>query len=485
MDTVERISSRQWQERMGSIPQSYLDQCRFLRSIVPGGISYLRSPFEFACHGDRLLNSLKFDGGLASLRLWSFLFTEKERLFLAKERGWTIFAAMKDLGQVPIITYSLPNSLTFYADEVWWAPCFSQEPHLLEKAAQLGATDELCYVRAALGAYKSNDYFPPPDLSFAGVGSCCDDFSAVMQLIEWQGYAIHWWEIPTRLDQSNTTATMVFKRTFAAQSPYQESAVRFLVQQYRGIVEKIETQFGCTLTETMLHRSIASFNKLRSQIRQLRDSVYSAKRPPLPGLEMLLAEFIAIHACSDPWEAPAVLDDLLTMVRKRSKNNESPFASDEEPLRIFWVTPPTDAAIVTVVEDRGGCICGSDYMISHAFLPIDESKPALEAIAENYMDDVMIGSSRFRAARIVAEARRYHAEGVLITGIFGASHCPYEEQVITKAVREQLQIPVLSFDVPYTPGQVSEQVITRIEGFLELLRSLRSGRNHSYDHMRC
>jgi benzoyl-CoA reductase/2-hydroxyglutaryl-CoA dehydratase subunit BcrC/BadD/HgdB len=472
-DLARRITSADWEERMRAVPEAYQAECTFLRSIIPGGVRYLFSPHEYSCRGDTLLSRLRFDGGLASLRLWAFLFSEKDRLFLAKEKGWKIFAAMKDLGQVPILTYAAPKTLTFYADELWWAPCFSEEPHLLDAAAEAGATEELCYVRAALGAYRTLDYFPRPDLSFAGVGSCCDDFSAVMQLIEAEGHPIHWWEIPTRFEESPLLRAETFKRTPHGNSPYQPSAVDFLVGEYEEIVRHTSEVTGRPITDADLRASIQSFNRIRRLVSELRELVYGARRPPLPGLEMLLAEFIAIHTCSEPEEAPLVLEDLLALARRRTDEKASPFQKD--PLRVFWVTPPTDAAVVTLLEDLGGCVTGSEYLISHAFYPLDEEKPPLRAVAENYMDDPLIGASEFRARRIVEGARRFGAEGVLITGIFGASHCPYEDRVITEAVQKELGLPVLSFDIPYSPGRLSEQVVNRMQGFVELLASRRAG----------
>ncbi len=474
LDRPKRITSMEWEELMPDVPEQYRAECTFLRPLVPGGVRYLFSPYEYSCRGDTLLSRLKFDSGLASLRLWAFLFSEKDRLFLAKEKGWKIFAAMKDLGQVPIISYAVPESLTFYADELWWAPCFSEEPHLLDTAAQLGATEELCYVRAALGAYKTLDYFPKPDLSFAGVGSCCDDFSAVMQLIEWQGNPIHWWEIPTRLDPSPFLTGEQFKISPFGKSPFSKEALHFLIKQYEGIIKKLEKVTGKKISEQALRDSIKGFNRVRRLVRELRDRVYSQKLPPLPGLEMLLAEFIAIHYCSEPWESIRVLEDLSKLVNTRLERNESPLK--DKPVRVFWVNPPTDAAVLTLLEDLGGCIAGTEYMISHAFFPLDESIPPLEAIAENYMDDPLIGSSEFRAKRIVQEAKRFGAEGVLITGIFGASHCAFEERVISEAVKRELNLPVLSFDIPYSPGKISEQVVNRVQGFVELLESRRGTR---------
>lgn len=469
-EDVKKISVMEWEERMPDIPEAYRSQCTFLRSLVPGGVRYLFSPYEYSCRGDTLLRRLKFDSSLAALRIWAFIFSEKDRLFLAKEKGWKIFAAMKDLGPVPVLAYAVPESLTFYADEVWWAPCFAEEPHLLDEAAKLGAGEELCYVRAALGAMKTLDYFPSPDLCIAGVGACCDDFSAVMQLIEAEGYPTHWWEMAARFDPGSVVTAQKFLRTTGGSS-YQEPALAFVTGQLRGVVRRLEEVSGKKITEEMLATSLARFNGIRSRIRTLRDLVYGAKRPPLPGLEMLLAEFIAPHACSEPDESVRVLDDLIATVRARLDKRLSPLSPD--PARVFWVTPPTDAALITLLEDLGGCIAGTEYMISHSFYQLAKDRPVVDAVAENCMDDPMTGSAAFRAKRIIEGARKYGAEGVIISGIFGASHCAFDESAVTKAVQKELGIPVLSFDVPYSPGRLSAQIVNRMEGFMDMLRQHR------------
>jgi benzoyl-CoA reductase/2-hydroxyglutaryl-CoA dehydratase subunit BcrC/BadD/HgdB len=471
-DEPVRLGVMDWEARMPRVPEDYKARCTFLRSLVPGGVRYLFSPYEYSCRGDALLRRLKFDGSLAALRLWAFIFSEKDRLFLAKEKGWKVFAAMKDLGPVPVLAYAVPESLTFYADELWWAPCFAEEPHLLDEAARLGAGEELCFVRAALGAMVTLDYFPPPDLCIAGVGPVCDDFSAVMQLIEGLGHPIHWWEMAARFDPSSTVVTEPFRRTPYGGSEYQESALFFVASQLQGVLRRLEEVSGRKITETMLKKSLAAFNNIRRRIAELRDIAYSSRRPPLPGLEMMLAEFIAIHACSEPEESIHVLDDLLSTARGRLKEGVSPLAPD--PVRVFWATPPTDAALITLLEDLGGCISGTEYLISHSFFPLATDKPVVEAVAENCMDDPMVGSTAFRARRIVESARKYGAEGVIVSGISGASHCPFDEGAISSAVKKELDIPVLSFDVPYSPGGLNEQVSNRMQGFIDLLRSRRN-----------
>lgn len=470
-DDVRRLSVMEWEERMPQVPEEYRAECTFLRSLIPGGVRYLFSPYEYSCRGDTLLRRLKFDSSLAALRLWAFIFSEKDRLFLAKEKGWKIFAAMKDLGPVPVLSYAVPESLTFYADELWWAPCFAEEQHLLDEAAKLGAGEELCFVRAALGAMVTLDYFPKPDLCIAGVGACCDDFSAVMQLIESLGYPTHWWEMAARFDASSAVTTEKFLRTSFGNSSYQESALKFVTGQLRGVVHCLEKISGKKVTESMLEKSRNQFNLIRQKVAMLRDIVYGAKQPPLPGLEMMLAEFIAIHACSEPEESIHVLDDLIKTAQQRIEKGVSPLNPD--PIRVFWATPPTDAALITLLEDLGGCIAGTEYMISHSFYPLATDKPVIESVAENCMDDPMTGSAAFRAKRIIEGAKKYRAEGIIISGISGASHCPFDEGAIIKSVNKELNIPVLSFDVPYSPGRLSEQVVSRVQSFMDILKHRR------------
>ena len=77
-----------------------------------------------------------------------------------------------------------------------------------------------------------------------------------------------------------------------------------------------------------------------------------------------------------------------------------------------------------------------------------------------------------RVGRILKEAKKFRAEGVIISGIFGASHCPFEDRRITDELRKA-DLPVLSFDVPFSPGRPSEQVKNRIESFVEIIKKRR------------
>ena len=52
---------------------------------------------------------------------------------------------MKDLGTVPVMAYSLDNTVAFYADGAWWLPCLMENrTGMLQRADHLGIDDSFC-----------------------------------------------------------------------------------------------------------------------------------------------------------------------------------------------------------------------------------------------------------------------------------------------------------------------------------------------------
>ncbi len=104
--------------------------------------------------GDLRLPKLQYDNSAAALRLWNFLLTEEDRLRDAREKGVRIVGTMKDLGTVPIMAYSLPDTLAFYPDGAWWIPCVMElGDGLFGVADRLGIDQSFCPVRAMLAAF--------------------------------------------------------------------------------------------------------------------------------------------------------------------------------------------------------------------------------------------------------------------------------------------------------------------------------------------
>ena len=119
--------------------------------------------------------------------------------------------------------------------------------------------------------------------------------------------------------------------------------------------------------------SIKKANRLRKIIARLRKLAYGIVPVPAASLELLIAEMIVIHFCSDSEEAIRVLEHFLETVKNRVKRKEGILAG--HPYRVTWVNPVADLKMMNILEELGGCIAGTEYLFSHALDLIPEDKP--------------------------------------------------------------------------------------------------------------
>lgn len=413
--------------------------------------------------GDLRLLRLTYDNSAAALRLWNFLLSEEDRLAEARAKGKKLVGAMKDLGTVPVMAYSLPNVVAFYPDGAWWIPCVMElSAGLLDIAGSIGIDDTFCPVRAMLGAFLTEAHFPIPDLLTCSVGATCDDFSAICQRLEGLGYPILWWEMPTRRAPDPDETSIELLGGFITP----ESQVEFVKEELKRIKRSLEDLSGEQLDDEKLSEGIKAANEVRSLLRKLRRVVYTAESPPIPALEMLIAEMLAIHFCSDRSEAAAVLTGLLDEADKRVESGIGILPG--KPVKVFWINPVADLKVMNLLELYGGCLCGSDFLFNHAIDPIPEDIPPMEALARMALADPMVGSTADRAKRICSDIRDFGAEAVVISRIPGASHCATEGQVIADMVRSKIGIPVGEIEVPPLADSMQATLSTRLEGIIEM-----------------
>jgi hypothetical protein len=227
-----------------------------------------------------------------------------------------------------------------------------------------------------------------------------------------------------------------------------------------------------TLDADLLTNGIRAANKVRRLLDSLRRTVYSAPAAPLPALEMLVAEMLAIHFCSDREETIAVLDGLLAEAQARVRQNQ--FVINADAVRIFWVNPVADLRAMNLLEELGGSICGSDYMFSHALDLIPENLPPLEALARTALADPMVGPTADRAARIVRECLAGRAEAVVVSRIPGASHCAREGEIIREIVRRKIGIPAIELEIPPVCDAMLPALGSRLQALVETARARRT-----------
>lgn len=459
IDAPEQITLEEWDARYTHL------RCCGLREPSYGG-ALSRHVSE---GGDRRLAHLWFDNSPAALRLWNFILTEEDRLHAHRAAGRKIVGAMKDLGTVPVMAFSLPGVVAFYPDGAWWTPCVMEmSDGLLAVADSFGLDESFCPVRAMLAAFVKQDRFPIPDLLTCSAGATCDDFAAVAQRVEDLGYKIHWWEVPPRRSPESGEPVAILPGGAAAPA-VQVEWVRYELNRLRVLLGELA---GLELTDAMLAHGIRQANAVRRRLARLREAVFTARRAPLPALELHLAEMLAIHFCSDREETLAVLDDLLREVESRVAAGAG--LLEDDAARIYWINPVADLRAMNLLEECGGRLCGSDFMFTHAIDPIPEDMPPLEALARTALADPMIGPARDRAKRAIAESRRLGAEAVLVSRVPGASHSAFEGELIRRAIDKTLGIPVVEVEIPPLCDGVSSSLRTRIEALVETVKARRS-----------
>lgn len=418
--------------------------------------------------GDKRLLKLRYDNSAAALRLWNFLLTEEDRLHEARNKGKKLVGTMKDLGTVPVMAYSFDNLAAFYPDGAWWIPCVMElDAGLLEIADSLGIDESFCPVRAMLGAFVTGAHFPIPELLTCSVGATCDDFSAIAQRLNSLGYPILWWEVPHRRSGEPGETTVRLPGGFSAP----KCQVEFVKSELERLKTALEELAGQHLDDKKLSAGIKKANQVRTYLAEIRQLAFTAELCPMPALEMLIAEMLAIHFCSDRDETIEVLKELLGEIKTRVQEGKGVLGADAA--RIFWVNPVADLQVMNLLEDCGGRICGTEYLFSHALDTILEDLRPVEALAQMVLADPMVGSSADRAGRICAEVRKFGAEAVLISRIPGASHCALEGEVISEIVQAELDVPVLEIEVPPVADSMRPTLCTRAEALVETVKARR------------
>ena len=468
MTGPRRIDGREWQRRFLELPEEKLRECRYFRHLGDRGWNrYLKPPSAFYPYGLRRLKRLTFDDDLRALRLWAFALEEPERLFRARQAGLRVVGLMGDYGAVAPLVFGFPDLTAFYPDFAYWSPFFGESDVLLERADRRGLGEDTCFVRAAVGAFTTGAHWPKPDLIAASSGASCDDLAAVTQLAFDAGNEMAFLDIPLR----KSPAPWLIETGFETDAdlpdgtpPRETGLVERLTRTYRHFLDRAEGILG-PLPPARLADSVERSRRIRGKIGEVRRLVASAPLCPLPAAEELVLEFAATHSYGDPEECEAVVDGVLDLVRERAAAGVGFGCADD--LRIVWVNPPPDPLLHVYAESRGARIVGTEYLIASALTLLPEDEPC-RAVARSFLAGSLLGDSETRADAVAREVERTRADGVIVSNLFGSSHCGAETPVVRRRIEERCGLPVLTFDVPKpVPGGLGSQVRNRLDAYLE------------------
>ncbi len=452
-----QLTLSQWQERYTQLKTAGLQEPAYGGPLL-----------RHADQGDKRLACLKFDNSPAALHLWNFLLTEEDRLRQHRANGKLIIGTMKDLGTVPILVDSFDEMVAFYPDGAWWTPCLKQmHEGLFEIAAQHGLDESFCPVRAMVGAFVNGKHFPIPDALICSVGATCDDFSVAAQRVESLGHPVFWWEMPHRRRPSAIESSVVLPCGFNAPQ-YQIDHLRRQLQQIQHFLEH---KAGRTWHPDNLRRTIRNVNHIRRRFRDIQQLCFTAPVAPMGSLELLIAEMLMIHFCSDMAQTQWILEALLSEIRTRIDNAQGILPADAA--RIFWVNPVADLYAMNLLEECGGRLCGTEFLFAHALEPIPDHDDPLTALAQMALSDPMAGSAFDRAELIARKIRQFGSEAVVISRIPGASHCAFEGRIISQWIQDYLGLPTIEIEVPTLTDSYRPSLQTRLEALIETVKTRR------------
>ena len=442
----------------------------FSQGLANGSITAgTRSLTHWLGTGDARLADLRFDEAPVFLELWDFILSEEERLRAARAAGQFIVGAMKDLGTVPVLVDALgKGARAFYPDGAWWLPCLQRRGGgQLEAADRLGIGEAFCPVRALLGCYAAGSDFPAPDLDICAVGATCDDFSAVAQRLAGMGRPILWWELPAFRAAEADEETVILSNGERAPA----SLARYIALELERLRQALSRAGGVAVDDDALAASIRHANRVRTLVRDIRALAFSALRAPVPALELLLVEILALHYCSDRGRCLSLLQRIHVTVAARVAAGDG--LGEGKEVRVYWVNPVADLRVLNWAEDAGGRLCGTDFMTAQAMAPISETMPPLMALAQAALCDRMIGSSRRRAALAADEAKYWGAEAVVVARIPGASHCWNEAESLSRELSARGGLPLIEIEVPPLADVDSGQIRGRLEALMETAQERR------------
>ncbi len=265
------------------------------------------------------------------------------------------------------------------------------------------------------------------------------------------------------------------KETYVMQVPQKKDAQSFdlWLAEVKRFKEKIEEASGKKITFEDLRRAINLINKRREALNRL-NRLRQHDPPPISGLDALLINQIAFY--DDPERFTAKLNELCDELEERIKRGHG-VLSKESPRIIISGCPMAipNWKLPYIVESLGAVIVGEESCVGRRNTrdlvnPVGETiEDLLRAIAERYMkiDCAIFTPNPDRAENLRAMVEELSAHGVIH---YSLKFCdPYTIEVYQTDRAISTKVPTLKIETDYSQEDI-EQIRTRVEAFLELLR---------------
>ncbi len=237
-------------------------------------------------------------------------------------------------------------------------------------------------------------------------------------------------------------------------------------KQYALLTERLEQDFGVSITTEKLREAIRLTNRFRHALKDVLD--LAKRRPsPLSGMDMLDICFRASFM-PDYEEAIRLLQAIAEEVGATSGEAKAG-------PRILLTGVPAGLGshkVIQLLEECGASVVCLDNCTCYKkvrLLP-DETGDPLTELAARYLDTpcAVMSPNPNRYTTLRELAADFAVDAVVDLTWQGCQTYDVESWSVKKFVREELHLPFLQIVTDYSPAD-TEQLKVRIEAFLEML----------------
>lgn len=337
----------------------------------------------------------------------------------------------------------------------------NSQQNLLVAAREEGVDRANCTILSAvLGRM---DRTPAPDFIFHTTGSCDYYRQHMLRVIDLaaEKFGID----PDRHVCSVDLPTYTFET---------ETGIRFLAEQFRDAVSKIESALGVRHDPQKLRTILEHVNQARHYHVLTED--LRARSPALARGSELLKRAV-LYASS--WGSPEFVEVARTYYEELSERAQSlqpgrtPLFHLGEKHRILWVYlwDYNDSSLFAFLEDDLDCAIVAEELNHIHWPPMDLDKP-FESIARRVVQPINHLNSRM--AYLMEMAERYRVDGIILfTHFFG--HCPLASESFQNLLRKS------GYPTLFLEGDCLDETrrpsstLTKLQAFVEQLNQRRFG----------
>jgi len=234
--------------------------------------------------------------------------------------------------------------------------------------------------------------------------------------------------------------------------------------------EKIEEDFGVTITDDDIKRAI----KIKNEERKLLKEFYELNQscpPPMNGIEQLKV----LSGSKFIFDLEAKNEDLRDIIDKLRTDYENGVRNVPASAKRILITGcPLDGVttkVVTAIEESGGVVVGYENCvgIKPVELLVDENEEPYKAIADKYLQigcSVMTPNNN-RYELLLKLIKEFKVDGV-VEMVLQACHTYAIETTEIRKLMQKENVPFISIETDYSTSD-SAQLKTRLGAFIEML----------------